>query len=305
MDLSVLHPVKSPDRDYSWKDKLNNITGLLGCRFLEWSGWYNQDISQRLLGHYRLYQLFKAKSRHDSLIALPLAYITHYRTLHAIKYIFSCITAVLYYVFTLGDWYYPLLVEQLNKQLINRHHTILQDFLIDVEIDFKKALHNAIDQINGSGNMPAPEITIVQCRLENKVYNNTCHYFTEYNGTVLSGTNELKGKQKGVFTKRQILILFDLLAEKGNLEKIDYTKPNKFESVAELFHAVNGKTKDTWVEEINNFKDKGLYHYGDKGELRQLLITLTNLAETARQSGFRLLAKAVDKKIRELEIGQK
>jgi hypothetical protein len=133
MDLSVFHPVKSLDRDYTWKDKLNSITGTLGCRFLEWSGWYNQDISQRLLGHYRLYQLFKAKSRLDSLLSSPLAYITHYRTLQTIKYAFSCITALLYYIFTLGDRYYPLLVEQLNKQLINRHYTILQDFLIDAD----------------------------------------------------------------------------------------------------------------------------------------------------------------------------
>jgi hypothetical protein len=44
MELSVLSPVKSPDRDYPWKDKLNNITGLLSCRYLEWSGWYNQVI---------------------------------------------------------------------------------------------------------------------------------------------------------------------------------------------------------------------------------------------------------------------
>lgn len=63
MNLSVLHPVKSPDRDYSMKDKLNRIISPLGCRFLEWSGWYNQDISQRLLGHYRLYQLFKVNSK--------------------------------------------------------------------------------------------------------------------------------------------------------------------------------------------------------------------------------------------------
>jgi hypothetical protein len=203
MDLSVLHPVKSHDRDYSWKDKLNNITGPFGCRFLEWSGWYNQDISQRLLGHYRLYQLFKAPNRVNSQLALPLAYITQYRTLHAIKHTFSCITAVLYYIFTLGDRYYPLLVEQLNKQLIIRHYTILQDFLIDAEIDFGESLHNAIDQINGSGKLVAPEISIVQNRLEHKVYNNTYHYLTEYNGINLSSSNELKGKQAGILSKNR------------------------------------------------------------------------------------------------------
>src|SRR5688500_10915240 len=108
MDLSVLHAVKSPARDYTMKDKLNGITSPLGCRFLEWSGWYNQNISQRLLGHYRLFQLFKAKNKVDTQLSLPLVYITHYRTLHVIKYALSCITSVLYYTFTLGDRYHPL-----------------------------------------------------------------------------------------------------------------------------------------------------------------------------------------------------
>jgi hypothetical protein len=305
MDLSVLHAVKSPGRDYTMKDKLNRITSLLGCRFLEWSGWYNQDISQRLLGHYRLYQLFKAKNKVEAQLSWPLAYIAHYRTLHLLKYWLSCIMAALYYIFTLGGRYYPLSVEELNKQLINNQFTILQEFLTDAEDDFEIALHNAIDQINGFGKRAVPEITFVHNRLEHKVYNNTCHYFTEYNGAVLSSTNELKGKQKGVLTKRQILILFDLLADKGNIERIDYTKPNKFKDVSELFHAVNGKSKSTWEEELNNYKDKGPYYYRDEGELKHLISTLTNLSEKLRKSGFRLLAKEADKKIKELENIQK
>ena len=297
----MLHPVKSEDCDYRWKDKLNSITSPLGCRCLEWTGWFNQDISQRLLGHYRLYQVFKAKHKVNSQLSIPLAYIAHYRTLHVIKYGLSCITAVLYYIFTLGDRYYPLSVEELNKQLINHSYTILQEFLAVAEIDFEKALHNAFDRINGSGNKLAPEITFVQNRLEYKVYNNTCHYFTEYNGTILSGTNEIKGKQKGVFSKRQILILFDLLADKGRIDRIDYTKPLKFESVAEMLQALNGKSIDTWIEELNNYKTKGLYYYSNKGELKQLIKTLINLSETLRKSGFRILANEADKKIRELE----
>jgi hypothetical protein len=194
MDLSVLHAVKSPNRDYTMKDKLNGVTSPIGCGFLEWSGWYNQNISQRLLGHYRLYQLFKAKSQVDSQLSLPMAYIAHYRTLHIIKYVLSCITAVLYYICTLGDRYYPLSVEQLNKQLIYRQFGILQEFLTNAEADFEQALHSAIDQINSYDNKVIPEITIIQNRLEQKLYNNTCHYFTEYNGTVLSETNKLKGK---------------------------------------------------------------------------------------------------------------
>jgi hypothetical protein len=305
MDLSVLHPVKSPARDYTMKDKLNRITSPLGCRFLEWSGWYNQEISQRLLGHYRLYQLFKAKHKTDFQLSLPVAYIFRYRTLHLLKYWLSCIMAALYYIFTLGGRYYPLSVEELNKQLINNQFTVLQEFLTNADIDFEIALHDAINQVNGAGNKVITEITFVQNRLEHKVYNNTCHYFTEYNGTVNSSSNELKGKQTGVLSKKQILILFDLLAEKGSIERIDFTKPNKFESVAELLQALNGKSISTWLEELNNYKGKGLYYYSDNGGLKQLISTLTNLSDKLRKSGFRILANEADKRIRELENNQK
>lgn len=301
MDLSVLHYVKSPDRDYTWKDKLNSISCPLGCNFLEWSGWYSQDISQRLLGHYQLYQVFKTKHKVNSQLSLPLAYIVHYRILHVIKYGLSCITGVLYRAFTLGGRYYPLPVEELNKQLINHQYTILQEFLTDAEADFEKALHYAVNQINGSGNKVLPEITFVQNRLENNVYNNSSHYFTEYNTTVHSGTNGIKGKEKGVLSKKQILIFFDLLAETGNLEKVDYTKPNKFEAVAEMLQAVTGKSKDSWLEELKNYKNKGLYDYRDEGELRQLIKTLTNLSDTFRKSGLRKISKAADSKIIKIE----
>ena len=66
MDMSVLHRHPLPDRDYTRKDKLNSLTGHLDCRFLEWTGWYNQDIYQRLLGHYRLYQLFKNECKAET-----------------------------------------------------------------------------------------------------------------------------------------------------------------------------------------------------------------------------------------------
>jgi len=294
MDLSVLHPVKSPDRDYRWKDKLNSITGPLGCRFLEWSGWYNQDISQRLLGHYRLYQLFKAKNKVVSQLSLPLAYTMHYRTLHRLKYGLSCITAVLYYIFTLGDRYYPLQVEELNKQLIHHRQSILQEFLTNAEVDFEKALFDAIDQINGSSKDEYSNTIVVQNRLDYKVYNSTCHYFTEYNTAVHPVTNTFNGKPKGVFSKKQILIFFDLLTEIGSLEKIDYTKHNKFEALGEMLQAVTGKSKESWIEELTRFKSKGLYDYRDEGELKQLKIILTNLSEIFRKAGFRKISKYSD-----------
>ena len=102
MDLSVLHPVYSPERNYKWKDRLNSLTGHLSCRFLEWSGWYNQDILQRLLGHYRLYQVFKAENKFENHLSAPLTYIVSYRASHWVKYVLSNITAFLYYTFSFG-----------------------------------------------------------------------------------------------------------------------------------------------------------------------------------------------------------
>lgn len=305
MDMSMLHYVKSPDRDYTWKDKLNSITSPLVCRFLEWSGWYNQDISQRLLGHYRLYQVFKGKHKVNSPLSLQLAYIAHYRTLHVIKYLLSYATAAVYSFFTFGTRYYPLPVEELNKKLINLQYTVLQEFLTDAEVDFEKALHYAIDQINGSGNKVLPELTLVQNRLEYKVYNNTYHYFTEHNTIIHSGNGGIKGKEKDVFSKKQILIWLDLLADLGIRDRIDFTKHNRFEAVATILQAINGKSKESWVEELEKYKVKGLYHYRDQGELKHLISTITNISETARKAGYRELAKAADKKIRELENSQK
>ncbi|MCS3797850.1 hypothetical protein [Niastella sp. OAS944] len=305
MDLSVLHAVKSPDRDYTMKDKLNGITSLLGCRFLEWSGWYNQNISQRLLGHYRLYKLFKAKNQIDTQLSSPIAYIAHYRVLHIIKYALSYITAVLYYICTLGDRYHPLLIEQVNKQLIYQQFSILQEFLTNADTDFEKALFHAMNQINSYGNNIKPEITFIQNRLEQKVYNNTCHYFTEYNGTALPGTNDIKGKQAGVLSKKQILILLDLLADKKCIERIDYENSNKFKVEAELLHGLNGKSKSTWEEELNNYKNKGIYSYKGEGEFNQLIKDITGLSNIIQKSALRPLAIAADKKIIELENNRK
>jgi hypothetical protein len=193
-------------------------------------------------------------------------------------------------------------IEQINKQLIYRQFTILQQFLADAETNFEKALQNAIDQINSHDDKVTPEITLIQNRLEQKVYNNSCHYFIEYNGTVFSGPNKLKGKQAGVLSKKQILILFDLLANELDIKGVDYSNSNKFEREAELFHALNGKSKSSWEEELNNYKNKGIYYYNGVGELNQLIKDIIGLSNIMRKSAFRPLAIAADKKIRELEL---
>lgn len=113
-----------------------------------------------------------------------------------------------------------------------------------------------------------------------------------------------QGKEKGVFSKKQILMLFDLLAEDGWLERIDYSKPNRFGDIADLMHALTGKGKASFVEELKNYKTKGLYETHTGEEFKQVIRTLTNLGETFRAAGFREVAKLVDKKMRELEMGR-
>jgi hypothetical protein len=308
MDMSVLHQVKSPDRDYARKDKLNSLTGHLYCRFLEWTGWYNQDIYQRLLGHYRLYQLFKKENKADSGLPQPLAYIVNYRASHGIKYLLSRITGILFYLGSFGKPYYPLQTEGINKLLVNKNAHILQKFLNEADNNFEEALSRAVQQIitpefGKSGNTFSqikPSALILQTLNEFNSYHNNNHYFNEYT-TVNTATTGIKGKEKGVFSKKQILILFDLLAETCKLEKIDFTRPNKFDSIAELLFAITGKGKDSWVEQLKDGRNKGLYEFKNEGERKQLIVTLTNLSEIFRQAGFRSISKVADKKLLELD----
>jgi hypothetical protein len=307
MDLSVLHRHPLPDRDYVWKDKLNSLTGHLDCRFLEWTGWYNQDIYQRLLGHYRLYQLFKKESKAADGLPQLLAYIVNYRASHGLKYLLSRITGILYYLGSFGKPYHPLQTEGINKLLVNEYANILQTFLTEADNNFEKAILQAVGQILSPdfGKKSDPFIKqsaiILQTRNEFNSYHTNTHYFNDYT-TVNPVSAGIKGKEKGVFSKKQILILFDLLAETGKLEKIDFTRPNKFDSIAKLLCAITGKSKDSWVEQLKDGRNKGLYEFKNDGERKQLIAILTNLSEIFRKAGFRSIAAASDKKLKRLEI---
>ena len=301
MDLSVLHPVHSPEKNYKWKDKLNGVTGHLNCRFLEWSGWYNQDLPQRLLGHYRLFQIFKAEINPGNRLSLPLSYIVSYRASHRLKYAVSATVASLYYIFSFGDRYYPLQIEGINRVLVNDKAIILQDFLQTADKDFSSAMTRAMEQIATANFLQPAEnrVTLVQNKNEYNHYSNSTHYFNDYN-TVQTAVEGLKGKEKGVFSKKQLLILFNFLSENGAIEKIDYTNPNKFDSIAVLLQAISGKSKESILEQLNDARNKGPYAFANTGELTQLIITLTNLSDTFRKAGFRSIANDADKKIREL-----
>lgn len=307
MDLSVLHRHPLPDRDYSQKDKLNSLTGHLDCRFLEWTGWYNQDIYQRLLGHYRLYQLFKKENKAENELPQPLAYIVNYPASHGLKYMLSRVTSIVYYLGSFGKPYYPLQTQGMNKLLINENASILQGFLSEADSNFERAFARAIAQIATSEFERKPNalylkqsIVILQTRNEFNNYHNSTQYFNEYT-TVNTAISGIKGKEKGVFSKKQILILFDLLAESGKVERIDFSRPNKFDSIADLLFAITGKSKDSWIEQLKDGRNKGLYEFKSDGERKQLIATLTNLSEVVRKAGFRSVSKIADKKIIDFE----
>ena len=303
MDLSVLHPLRSPERNYKWKDRLNSLTGHLSCRLLEWSGWYNQDVLQRLLGHYRLYQLFKIENNSPcNYLSLPLAYIMSYRASQGFKYALSSIMASLYYMVTFGKRYTPLQIEGINHLLVRDKAMILQKFLQHSEKDFPCAVRKAIEQIASTNffNKAENRLTLIQQKHEYNQYQTNSHYFNEYT-TVQAAANGVKGKEKGVFSKKQLLIFFDLLAESKAVDKIDYSKPNKFDGIAAMLRAVSGKSKDSILEQLKDSRNNGLYSFENEGELKQLIIMLTNLSDTFRKAGFRSVANMADKKLRELE----
>ncbi|WP_018615935.1 hypothetical protein [Segetibacter koreensis] len=304
MDLSVLHLVRSPERNYKWKDRLNSLTGHLSCRLLEWSGWYNQDMLQRLLGHYRLYQLFKIENNSAcNHLSLPLAYIMSYRASQGFKYALSSITAALYYVVTFGKRYTPLQIEGINHLLVRDKATILQQFLQDSEKDFPLAISKAFEQIASTNffNKAENRLTLIQQKNEYNHYQTSSHYFNDYTTTVQPDSTNVKGKEKGVFSKKQLLLFFDLIAESKAVDKIDYSKPNKFDGIATMLRAVSGKSKDSILEQLKDTRTNGLYSFRNEGELKQLIITLTNLSDIFRKAGFRVVANIADKKLRELE----
>ena len=105
-----------------------------------------------------------------------------------------------------------------------------------------------------------------------------------------------------MFSKKQLLILFDLLAENKMIDQIDYGKHNKFDAVASMFQAVSAKSKESFVEQLKDVHNKGLYSFNNIGELNQLIVTITNLSDIFRKAGFRSIANIADKKIRELEV---
>ncbi|HEY4205991.1 MAG TPA: hypothetical protein VGM31_04220 [Puia sp.] len=300
IDLTLFH--EQPDKNYPTADNLNSRTGPLACYLLEWFGWYNYDVAHRLLGHYRLFQLFKKDPDH-AFRHMPLsqAYILHYRSSHVVKYFISRATSLFYCIFTGGRHYLAVEIEAFNHSLIHDHAPVLREFLDSADIDFTAAFNRAMNRLRGimqdcpEGNTTTSTIVLSQINL----HHTTVSTDTQTNPSPAPPL--LTGKAKGVFSKKQILMFFDLLAQAAHIEKIDFTKPNKYAALARLLHALTGKGISSWLQQLNDHRHKDLYKFHTEGERKQLVASLINMAELFRAAGFRSIAAQADKKNLELE----
>jgi hypothetical protein len=303
IDLTLFHYEDAPpNANWRMKDRLNGWTSPRRCRFLEWSGWYSYDVAQRLLGHYRLFHHFKAdyiKTSHQ--LSAASAYILDYRSGHGFKYFLARIMAFL--VSILERTRYPVAeIAAVNRQLVNDSTSILYDFLIDANNDFTAAFLQAMDRIKSPTFL---SVTVSHPQAPVAIQYNDTRTINKYNSqvhiqpTIREGAT---GKIKGVFSKRQLLMLFDLLSKQTTpLEKIDFSRHNRFNAIAGLLHAISGKSKASISEELKDYQKKGLYDGEPGGQRNQIIAELTNLAETFRAAGFRSIAKEADRKIIELQ----
>jgi hypothetical protein len=308
IDLTLFHREDAPP-NINWRrtDRLNSWTSLRGCRFLEWMGWYNLDVAQRLLGHYRLFRHFNAdysKSRRD--LAAAQAYILQYRTSHGLKHFLSRVMAFLTAIIERQRNPVEAEIAAINRQLVNDSTSVLYDFLTDAGQDFTAAFLQAMRRIKDPSffnKSAAPPTINLQVNQTDQHY--FAHQHNTYTATQVNIQPAIKarayGKDKGIFSKKQVLILFDLLSAFKDFDAIDYTLPNRFEGYADLLHALTGKSKLSILEELNNYSHKGLYEWHTQGELKQLIITLTHLSNSFRKAGFKSFTRLLDKKIIELE----
>jgi hypothetical protein len=317
MNQDVLPPDPKPVLDFRMRDRLNGWTGLLSCRFLEWSSWYNQSIRNRLIGHHRLFKHFKKNyEKYPRDFPAAQAYILQYRSNYAVKNFICRATSLLYSIFTFRGFAPAGEYAVINRCLIYERTDILREFLTAAETHFDSALDQATRQIlapaflDNPAALPNNPIAIQYNDNQTNVQYHDNRTNNQFNDNRISNSQVIhqhilhegaKGKEKGVFSKKQLLILFDLLAETSAVERIDYGKPTKFSDIAALFQAITGKPATSFIEELNDYRNEGLYQFHTRGERDQLIVALTNLANTCRTAGFRSIAKQAEKKIRLLE----
>jgi hypothetical protein len=325
MNQNVLPPNPDSAPDYRMRDRLNGWTRLLPCRFLEWSSWYNQSIRNRLIGHYRLYNHFKKdfETLHPHDLPVAQAYILQYRINYGLKHFVSRATSLLYSTITLRKFAPAGSYAIINRHLIYERTDILQQFLDAAEFNFDAALARACQDILSPtflNNHVTPSTTSVAIQYndnrsntqfnDNRISNeyNDNHTDIHYDTQVIhqpAPHDGAQGKEKGVFSKKQLLIFFDLLSDSTGIERIDYRKPTKFQGISDFFHAISGKSATSFKAELDDYRNRGLYLCITPGEFDQLIRDLTNLANALRAAGFWSIVKKADKKIEEIEAAKR
>ena len=283
-------------------DRRIGRTSSFFCDYFEWSGWYNSSVSIRLLGHYRLFQLYK---KYNNVGGVPAenAYILYYRENRQLK----------------DSWPQQLIpflrpffitikaeVQSINHTLLFKRTDILQNFLFAADNNFDQALLDALEHISNPAFLSESPITNVQLEIHQNHQYHTSLSKNEFHvhPVVREQTateKQTKGKEEGVFSKKQVLLFFDLLARDKKLEPIDFRKPKKFKDIAPLLRALTGRGEETWIAELNDYRHKELYAFSSDGERQELIRILINLAEKFRLAGLESVAKLADKKIIELE----
>jgi hypothetical protein len=278
----------------------------------------------RLLGHYRLFNLCKGRQVFSySGLSPEFGYILHYRENKILKNTWVQLIPFIKLLARPND---RPEIKSINQTLVFKRPEILQNFLVASQIDFEKALLDAIEQIQHPAFLSEAPLTNVHLEItENHQHNSTLtknvHLEITENhqhNTSLS-KNEFhvhpiikeeappqkaaKGKEEGVFSKKQVLIILDLLATAKLIEPIDFKKTNKFPAVARLLRALTGHAEKSWRDELDDYRTKGLYEWDSNGQQDELIRILTNLADKFGDAGIDRIALLADKKIRELRRG--
>lgn len=279
MDLRLFHPTDDPKINYKRLDYHNSRTGLFACHLLEHIGWYTFSVKQRLLGHYRLYQVYKRR-RSNSPSAIPSiqGYILQYKASYRIKHFWYLLISRLPSLFAPDP---DMEMHMVNKILINDRALILYEFLANADIDFEKAFNKAVQQINEPDFINTAGIIKHQAVIKEP-----------------TSAKELTGKGKGVFSKKQVLILFDLLAQTDTLEPFRLDNPDKHQAIAKFLVALTGKGLDTWLETLKDYHANHLYAFHTPAERANLMSILTNIADTAHAAGLRTITEQAEKNIR-------
>jgi hypothetical protein len=320
MDPRLFHPKSDPRRRFRTMDRFNSWTGLNSCGFLNSIGWYYTSLPTLLLGHYRSFHLYqKYHSGQGNNAALINGYILRSQTDSGIKNNLSLFKLLFYTI-----WDYPVpktSIYTINQRLLHEQAPILHEFLSRADSGFEEALDRAISQIDAPTFLGIPNTynTLSQNVLvQVKQDYNTNNYHTSYSHNELNihpvikeeapakepsvpPNDIIRGKEKDVFSKKQVLILLDLLSQSTKIESFNLRNPNQHEPLALFLHALTGKSIETWLEELKSYRNKDLYAFRDAGDFEYLVKTLTNLSNTLRTAGLKTLTKQVNNKISELK----